>query len=315
MTNFTFGSDPEFMLLKNGKYVSAIGVVPGTKDERHPIGDNSFYYDNVMAECSIKPANTRQEAIDYIGLAIKQFAGLVKPVKLIAQASQEYPAAELADPKAMEIGCSPELCAYEMAIVKPPQDQFKNGTLRTSGGHIHIGTQFPKTDEHCAAIFIRLMDLFVGLPSIYIDKDPTSAKRKELYGKAGRFRLPDHGAEYRTMGNFWLSSPKLVGLVYDLTEFTVDFCETGKWKSLWEVNYKYFNSDAFWAKDGDFKNCQKCIGYDAVGVRSVVDTMDVVGGQKHLPLLKKLMPRTLYKQMMAATEVKKPYDLYAEWGI
>ncbi len=47
---FTFGSDPEFMLMRGTKYYSATGIVGGTKDRRIAHGGNEYYYDNVMAE-------------------------------------------------------------------------------------------------------------------------------------------------------------------------------------------------------------------------------------------------------------------------
>lgn len=61
------------------------------------------------------------------------------------------------------------------------------------------------------------MDILVGVPSVIMDTDPTSLARKQLYGKAGRFRNTKYGIEYRTLGNFWLSSPELTSIIYDLT--------------------------------------------------------------------------------------------------
>ena len=43
------------------------------------------------------------------------------------------------------------------------------------------------------------------------------AKRRELYGKAGAYRVKPYGVEYRVLSNFWLKSPALMQWVYDNT--------------------------------------------------------------------------------------------------
>lgn len=71
--------------------------------------------------------------------------------------------------------------------------------------HIHIGYDNP--DEETNLAIIKTLDLFLGIPSIILDKD---TKRRELYGKAGCFRHKKYGVEYRTLSSFWLSSPVLI---------------------------------------------------------------------------------------------------------
>src|ERR1035437_8060990 len=103
--NFTFGSDPELMLSKDGKFYSAIGIVPGDKYERHEIGKHQFYYDNVMAECAVFPGKTRESTIKSFQDCFRKYAKLVKPYKLVVKASQNYPISELQHPEARRIGC------------------------------------------------------------------------------------------------------------------------------------------------------------------------------------------------------------------
>ena len=140
MANFTFGSDPEFMLIRDGIFRSAIGIVPGTKYKRHRIGDNYYYYDNVMAECTIEPAASKPEALANFERAFRSFAKLVKPNILVVRASQEYPREELAHKDALEIGCDREFCCYALRDIEPPEEDFQSGQLRSAGGHLHIGS-------------------------------------------------------------------------------------------------------------------------------------------------------------------------------
>ena len=63
--NFTFGSDPEFMLTHMGELKSAIGILPKKETPLIQKG-HRFYFDNVLAEIAIKPASNKKEAIDYL---------------------------------------------------------------------------------------------------------------------------------------------------------------------------------------------------------------------------------------------------------
>jgi len=61
-------------------------------------------------------------------------------------------------------------------------------------------------------ITIPLLDLFCGIPSVLLDISNDAKIRRQLYGKAGDYRLPFHGIEYRTLSNFWIKSYPLMSL-------------------------------------------------------------------------------------------------------
>jgi len=315
MAKFSFGTDPEFMLTKDGKYFSAIGIVPGTKEKRYKVGKNSYYYDNVLAECTVEPAFDRDDAIAKIGNSLKTYAKLVAPYRINAQASQNYPAAELKHEDALLIGCTPEVCAYTIAEVIPPSDIIANTPLRSAGGHIHIGSPFPQDELNCIQT-IRMLDLFVGVPSVLLDVDKTSKKRREIYGNAGRFRKPEHGAEYRSIGNFWLASPKLVGLIHDLCNFTMDFVEAGRHEDLWQIDMDKLQDDDSWNTPGFHPSqCHHCVGYDLKTLRAAIDTSDRKKAQKMLDYVGSLMPAKLFAKLTQAVNEAGPVDLYKEWKI
>jgi hypothetical protein len=75
---------------------------------------------------------------------------------------------------------------------------------------------------------IYLMDLFLGVPSIFMDTDKTAPRRRTLYGQAGRFRVKPYGMEYRSLSSFWLASPILVELIYDVSKFVLEQLEKAK---------------------------------------------------------------------------------------
>ena len=312
----TIGSDPEMMLMSKGNYRSAIGVVPGTKYKPHKVGKNLYYYDNVMAECTIQPASDKKEAVEYFRTAFRNYAKLVHPNTLVVQASQNYPVSELKHKDALAIGCDREACAYALMEMEPPEEAFVAGTLRSAGGHLHLGSSWIKKDPINCLSTIRMCDLFLGTMSIFLDKDATSKKRKELYGKAGRFRMPPHGAEYRSLSNFWLASPKLVGFIYDMAKFVLSFLEDGKHNQLWNIDTERLNSEDAWNEE-DFTpaSCHKCVGYDTNALRKAIDTMDKTKGTKFLSFIKDMLPANLYNDFETLASQRESYDFYKEWKL
>ena len=59
---FTFGTDPEFMISRWEELHSAISLLP-KKEQALVKNGNKFYYDNVLAEIAVKPAKNKDEAI------------------------------------------------------------------------------------------------------------------------------------------------------------------------------------------------------------------------------------------------------------
>lgn len=234
-----FGNDTEFCLLdKSGNYKSAIPIVPGNKENPVNLGNNHLaLYDNILAECCPNYGTTKEETLQNFQDCFQKFANLVHPFKLHVQASHTFPASECQNPEALAFGCMPELNAYEKEPVDPPNCPEGN-YFRSCGGHIHLGKlkgqDYPLNDYEGRWWITRLIDVFVGIPSVLLDNDPTSKDRRKLYGGAGNMRPKDYGIEYRTLSNFWLF-PDLVSLIYDLCYFTVNFTqENPNHQKLWE---------------------------------------------------------------------------------
>lgn len=304
----SFGSDPEFMLVdKNGKYVSAIKVLPGDKHTPVEIGEYRFYWDNVLAECSIKPGYSKEEVIENFRTCFKHYSKLVKPYKLKVQASKTFPAKQMRDTGAKTAGCDPEFCSYTILKRRPPAGIIEETYFRTCGGHIHLGdmTGCVVSDDEQTLILIRLLDLFLGIPSLYMDIDKTSAARRKLYGKAGRVRYKPYGIEYRSLGNFWLASPKLVSFVYDVCDFVINF--TNNNQQFWKFDKKLFK------KQGErYKNTISTDVYNEKAVLKCINTSDTNKAQKLMTFIKKYMPDHLYKQI---SELTRTYDFYKEWNL
>jgi hypothetical protein len=183
-----------------GDLKSAIGVVPGTKENPFKTKHGSVQHDNVSAELGVLPAKAAGVFSRNISSAIADLNEIISPHGLYYSkvASATFPASELNTPEAQEFGCDRDYDAYDP---KNPCIVNKDGLdpgFRTAGGHVHIGHQ---TALEYPELTILACDLFLGLPSIIMDKD---SKRRLLYGKASRYRIQPWGVEYRTLSNFWI---------------------------------------------------------------------------------------------------------------
>lgn len=306
----SFGSDPEFMLMKDGEYYSAIAIVQGDITSRIEIEGHQFYWDNVLAECAIKASFSKEEAVENFYQCFKHYAELVKPYQLVTQASQNYPEKELLDFKCRVAGCFPDTCAYTLKAMMPPKGIIENTSFRTCGGHVHIGAEILQSDKWESIIGVRLFDLFLGIPSLFMDKDPTAAKRRMLYGQAGRFRPKPYGLEYRSLSNFWLASPKLVELIYDLSAFVVKFMDERKFMDIYD-----FDENVYYQDTENMKNAYKCKLFDDKEVQRVLDESDKNKAWQLYVLASKYLPKGLITRIKQRIDRKSIMNMYKEWGL
>lgn len=214
----SLGSDPEFFITnKQGKLKSIIGLLGGTKEQPRWIddfGDFKIQEDNVAAEYNIPASNSKERFIENILWPQKVIQKLIGTDKysICNLASASFPEEELQDPKAQEFGCDPDFNAWKNGQ-ENKKPKCKDHTFRTAGGHVHIGLE-DKTPWNVLRV-IRNMDKYLGVWSVIADPDD---KRRQLYGKAGAFRPQPHGTEYRTLSNFWIFDPNLIGEVWDRTQ-------------------------------------------------------------------------------------------------
>lgn len=207
---FTIGADPEMFLrdLTTGNLVPCIGILGGTKDAPIPVVNGAVQEDNVMAEFNIDVASTDKEFVHNILSVRKQIRDRVKKFNLTEHivGSAHFPEEMLLHPQAQTFGCEPDYNAWTGRQNDRPHCEDK--TLRTAGGHIHVGSASAIENRAKA---IQYMDLFIGVPSIIFDTDKD---RRKLYGKAGAFRPKPYGVEYRTVSNFWIETPEKIKWVY-----------------------------------------------------------------------------------------------------
>lgn len=162
-------------------------------------------------------------------------------------------------PDARRLGCVPSKNAYGRPHVEKDGEKFR---IRSAAGHMHFGTDLVKDPRINPDIYAKTMDVFVGNTCVMVDRDPAAAIRRKTYGRAGEYRLPKHGFEYRTLSNFWLTNYILFSMVFGMARIGHDLIGTTAPKpnpyARWE---RPIDKDAFttWFNGVDFEKIEKAI--------------------------------------------------------
>lgn len=309
---FSIGSDPEFMLVKPPRapsplsFKSAIDILPKQKRAVRKRG-HLFYYENVVAEVGMKPASTKVEFIKNVRDCLQILTETIRPLRITLKSAHYYIQNELEHPDALEAACKDELCAYDLQPKKAPKEIIRTTTFRTAGGHIHLGSDLFE-DADNAHIVTKMLDLFLTIPFVLIDRDATAKERREVYGQAGRHRLTNYGIEYRTPSNYWLGSPATTSLVFDLCKFVLKFVKKGGHERFWTVDECLLGGE-------NPAEAYTCYGYDVDALRDCIDNSDTRTAKKFMMILDSHLPTKLQQDVEKAISIKDRVDPYRTWGI
>lgn len=230
LNNVTIGADPELFIIneKTKRVVSSVGRIPGEKGNPYVADDMPAGFgletDNILAEFNIPPVTTGEafvNNIEYMKQYIDKYVKNIDPdLGILCAASKMVDARQLNSEQALMFGCSPDFNVYtESENEKPDGSKTR---LRSCGLHIHIGYDNPNIDT--SLMIIKYMDMYVGLPSVLIDRDK---RRRSLYGKAGCFRLCPYGCEYRTLSGAMMKDVPTLQLVWTQVQKAIAACARG----------------------------------------------------------------------------------------
>ena len=222
-----FGTDPEYLIVNRlGRPVPAHKAGFGDKNNKKVLYQNTWdtgpdawesraFRDGYMVEVNVKPDTCRQTTTHRMKRAIAALQKMVEPKYRIIAA----PAVKInlkADMKdapddVLQFGCEPSYDAYTGDTKVPPIDAITH-PFRYAGGHLHFGHSGNAKYDWMRAKknhpgFVKLMDLYVGLPLTYLFDDKRTFWRRRFYGQAGEYRSQQYGkgvtqigVEYRTPG-------------------------------------------------------------------------------------------------------------------
>ena len=222
------------------------------------------HFDGLQGELTIKESACRQFLMGRLREGIRHAIKIAEKNQLNfdLSATKAISSAILkkAKPEARQFGCDSDyiswLGGYPNCITVDPLTHM----ARYSGGHIHIGflqsghqeqeivalSQFYGkdyalqieqilTDSETKITLVKLLDYILGNTAVLLDQSPASTKRRELYGKAGVYRTPPHGIEYRVLSNFFIAHPAITSLVLALARDTVAILASGGYQKIFDV--------------------------------------------------------------------------------
>lgn len=216
------GCDPELFLVdKSGEVVGAERAIPENGIEtlstnEHNLlvaqGRKGIVLDGVQIELNPKPSHCRALLGNEISAAFKTLKEHLSKTDFQASFAQcvEVSPKELdaLSEKSKLLGCAPSNNLYDRkASIGVNPATYRT---RSAGGHLHFGLSGWLDLMEQRERAVPLLDILVGNTAVLMDRDPGNAIRRKVYGRAGEYRLPKHGLEYRTLSNFWLRSYPLM---------------------------------------------------------------------------------------------------------
>lgn len=245
-----FGCDPEFFFTKDGQIIGAEKVLPKEglqydpeKDKTKRDGDytskgesptSNIIIDGIQAELNPRPNTCRANLGNEISACFRKLSTtLGEQTQIDFSANVSITEEEMAtlSEASKKFGCAPSKNTYRKRNTISIKDA-STFYQRSAGGHLHLGdvnNPIIRTSTKKALLspekLVPILDIIVGNTCVLIDRNPGNAERRKVYGKAGEYRTPKHGLEYRTLSNFWLQSYQLFSLVTNLARFSVAIVE------------------------------------------------------------------------------------------
>jgi len=207
---FLMGADPEvFVVNKQGIIIPAFTFLP------HKKAGNPFW-DGFQAEFTTRAYNCLAFLVDEVQSKLKTILNEAKKIdetaSLTYKSVVEIPISIMnkADKEHVMLGCAPSKNIYNIPSIKI--DDPYTLPIRFAGCHFHLGgDRFTNIDQTVGGI-----DAILGVISVSLFQGMEDERRRRYYGRAGEFRTPTHGLEYRTLSSAVLSHPVLFHLCYDL---------------------------------------------------------------------------------------------------
>lgn len=248
------GTDPEmFVVDKNNEVIPSFSFLKSKADKDLTIEETgnvkgyrghttrqTIFWDGFQAEFNVYSATCLAWVIDSTFLGLKTLQQKAKAfdknARLTIQSTLDVSPIVLQDAKKehVEFGCMPSFNIYGMEGIKKDGRQV---SYRSAGGHIHFGLanrDFQGKDKKLLERYIKTLDKILGVACVSLFANYDKAKRREMYGLAGEYRLPAHGIEYRTLSSAWMAHPLIMNMVFELARMSLSVVDKGL-ENLWDA--------------------------------------------------------------------------------
>ncbi len=295
------GADPEIFITDAlGRMIPAFEFLPEKKGTR-AVGYTEAssatkvgYWDGFQAEFNIEPNACHSYVVDAIRNGLYHILNTARAkvgpkVKLTHGSSFKLSDKLLkdTDEKYITLGCAPSLNAYgEQPLVV---EDGRSIMWRSAGCHIHYGYASSNAkvwNPELAVKVVKGMDAISGVIGTMLLQGLECPVRRNYYGRAGEYRLPAHGLEYRVPSSTTMIHPVVMHLILDLTR------QAG---SLVLRDYLEY-----------------CWDFDEDEVRQIINEYDIEEGTKFIKKNEKNLDRllnNLYYFNSADSKAKKIKDM------
>jgi hypothetical protein len=242
------GTDPEFFFVdKSGKVIPAEKILgkSGIKNERENFDGSKYSIgklvpDGVQLEINLSPdqkGTCRQTFWSQLERAYTHMLKIADDNNVLIDTEQvkKFTQEEIdAFPDSCKrFGCAPSYNVYSQEVdkvsvipVNPAEYLY-----RSAGGHMHFGIPKEYLTKMGVDNLVRLLDIFVGNTLVLFDRHPLMAERRKVYGRAGEYRLPSYGLEYRTPSNYWCRDYLMMSMSYGLARTAMWIAENPELRS------------------------------------------------------------------------------------
>lgn len=226
------GTDPEYFVVDSAlKPVPAHTLGFDDKHNKKKFKDGKAFRDGYAIEINVAPSSRWDLlTLDVRSVMCQIQAGLPYGHRLLSMPTVKIDLAKDLDNCPVDLltfGCDPSMDAYT-GMPKLPDINAMEHPMRYAGGHLHFSqvgikedSKHWSTDIDKVRLFIRMMDVYVGLPLTVIFDRPQTYLRRRFYGQAGEFRHQKYedgsiGIEYRTPGPEVFNHPAVTNMVIEV---------------------------------------------------------------------------------------------------
>lgn len=227
------GTDPEFFIVRgDGTVFPAWEFLPKQIKNQEAME----FWDGFQGEMTVRPESCIAWLVDHVQVGLYRAIQKAKAVDATARLNPvgvidvPYEVMQSAAPEHTELGCAPSVNAYgDMPLIV---DSPRELPIRFAGFHVHASTKgygMKDVDQ-----MIRVIDEVYGLPSIALLAGLDDERRRQFYGKAGEYREPPYGIEYRVPSGANLRHPVLAHVTFNMVRTGIKVANRGI-TDIWDI--------------------------------------------------------------------------------
>jgi hypothetical protein len=137
----------------------------------------------------------------------------------------------------VRFGCSPSFNAYGEDSPIEGVDPF-SVPIRSAGGHLHFTLPSELKSKDKIIKVVKDLDAILGVISVSLFQKWDDPRRRLYYGRAGEYRTPSYGVEYRVLSNAWLIHPIAYNFVFEIARRAMGLTFVDKTKFFWKTTEK-----------------------------------------------------------------------------